>query len=173
MYKTQIKILALAAVFLLPLSVRAEERKPLPEYLQKRYDRRLEDIKMFDLNRDGVLQVDELKKSTATKFDLADTNKDGILSAEETAAAVDKMKSSEQDVYGNSVRQYANRLKNRYQIADKDHDKQVSRQEYEAYMTRHQQNFDRNDDGIISPDEYRADEEKVPTNYAYKKKQRD
>lgn len=173
MHKTQIKILALAAVFLLPLPVHAEEGKPTPEYLQKRYDRRLEDIKMFDTNRDGVLQVDELKKSTATKFDLADTNKDGILSAEETAAAVDKMMSSEQAVYGNSVRQYANRLKNRYQIADKDHDKQVSRQEYETYMTRHQQNFDRNGDGIISPDEYRADEEKVPTNYAYKKKQRD
>lgn len=173
MHKIQIKILALAAVFLLPLTVHAEEGKPIPEYLQKRYDRRLEDIKMFDTNRDGVLQVDELKKSTATKFDLADTNKDGILSAEETAAAVDKMMSSEQAVYGNSVRQYANRLKNRYQIADKDHDKQVSRQEYETYMTRHQQNFDRNGDGIISPDEYRADEEKVPTNYAYKKKQRD
>lgn len=173
MHKTQIKILALAAVVLLPFLVRAEEGKPIPEYLQKRYDRRLEDIKMFDLNRDGVLQVDELKRSTATKFDLADTNKDGILSPEETAAAVDKMKSREQAVYGNSVRQYANRLKNRYKIADKDHDKQVSRQEYETYMTRHQQNFDRDGDGIISPDEYRADEEKVPTSYAYKKKPKD
>ncbi|MBI2235078.1 MAG: EF-hand domain-containing protein [Micavibrio aeruginosavorus] len=173
MNKIKTGIISLAAVCLLPVQAQAQEQKRIPEYMQKRYERRMEDITLFDLNKDGVLQVDELKKGTATKFDLADTNKDGVLSPEETAAAVARIQSGEQGVYGNSARQYANRLKNRYKIADKDRDAQVSRQEYEAYMTRHQENFDRNGDGIISPEEYRADEEKVPTSYAYKRKIRD
>ncbi len=151
-----------------PTIAAAEEKKEVPEYLQKKYDRRVEDIKAFDANKDGVLQTEELQKSSTTKFDAADVNKDGVLSSDETAASLEKFKTDKQGTYGKAVEQKANRLKNRYKNADKDDDGQVSKDEYQAYMGKHQQNFDRNGDGVISKEEYRVDDEKVPSSYLRK-----
>ena len=166
------KTLLLAGVAFVTLSAPVyadNDKKEIPEYLQKKYDRRVEDMKAFDKNKDGILQADELQKSANTKFDSADANKDGILSPEETAASLEKFKSGKMESYGEAtVKQQANRMKNRFKNADENDDGKVSKQEYDAYMGQHQANFDRNGDGVISKEEYRTDGEKLPSSYRRK-----
>lgn len=167
-------LLLSAAMFLVSTPVRADDKKEVPEYLQKKYDRRTEEMEAFDKNKDGILQAEELQGSTKTKFDSADTNKDGILSPEETAASLEKFKTQKVDSYGEAaVKQQANRMKNRFKNADENEDGTVSKEEYGAYMAKHQQNFDRNGDGIISKDEYRMDGEKLPSSYRNPPKKED
>ncbi|MBK7361483.1 MAG: hypothetical protein IPJ01_03995 [Micavibrio sp.] len=75
----------------------------IPTNIQRKYDRRAEEMKTLDKNKDGVLQAEELGKSVDKKFDAADTNKDGILSPEETAASLERFKSQGQQTYGNTT----------------------------------------------------------------------
>lgn len=142
------KILLLAGIAFVGLSAPVyadNDKKEIPEYLQKKYDRRVEDMKAFD------------------------KNKDGILSPEETAASLEKFKSGKMESYGEAtVKQQANRMKNRFKNADENDDGKVSKQEYDAYMGQHQANFDRNGDGVISKEEYRTDGEKLPSSYRRK-----
>lgn len=167
-------LLLSAALFLISGPVQADDKKEVPESLQKKYDRRAEEMKAFDKNKDGILQANELQGSQQTKFDAADTNKDGILSTEETAASLEKFKSQKVESYGESaVKQQANRMKNRFNNADANEDGQVSKEEYAAYMAKHQQNFDRNGDGVISKEEYRMDGEKLPSSYRNPPKKED
>ena len=163
-----INFILLASFFALPSTVIAKEKKEIPEYIKKKQERRLQDIRQFDTNKDGVLQPSELKKSNVTKFDAADVNRDGVLSREEIDASLEKFKKDKIEVYGKGVDSKANRLKGRYNNADKNDDRKVSKEEYEAYMSKHQENFDRNGDGIISKEEYRVDDEKVPSAYLKK-----
>lgn len=156
------------------VSAYADDKKEVPEYLQKKYDRRTEEMKAFDKNKDGILQAEELQGSSQSKFNSADTNKDGILSPEETAASLERFKTQKVDSYGEAgVKQQANRMKNRFKNADANEDGKVSQEEYKAYMGNHQQNFDRNGDGVISKEEYRMDGEKLPSSYRKPPKKED
>jgi Ca2+-binding EF-hand superfamily protein len=167
-------MILMTALFLFSSPALADERKEIPEYLQKKYDRRAEEMKGFDKNKDGILQAGELQGSVQTKFSAADTNKDGILSPEETAASLEKFKTQKTGSYGEAVaKQQANRMKNRFNNADANRDGQVSKEEYSAYMAKHQQNFDRNGDGVISEEEYRTDGEKLPSSYMKPPKKED
>ena len=137
----------------------------IPSNIQRKYDRRLEEMKALDKNKDGVLQAEELQGSVEKKFDTADTNKDGVISAEEKEAAIGSFKSQGQETYGNTTDKKAKRLENRYNNADANEDGQVSKQEYDAYFGGRYQNFDRNGDGVITEKEYRSDVEKLPRSY--------
>lgn len=139
--------------------VLAKERTVSP-YIQKIYDRRTNEMKAFDKNKDGTLQVEELKASSQQKFDAADANKDGKLSRDETALLV-KQANGDRRAIGPE----ANRVKNRFSSSDLDDDGVVSKEEYSQYMGNHQQNFDRDGDGKISKEEYRMDGEKLPSSY--------
>ncbi len=138
----------------------------IPTNIQRKYDRRAEEMKTLDKNKDGVLQAEELGKSVDKKFDAADTNKDGILSPEETAASLERFKSQGQQTYGNTTDKKAKRLENRYQNADANEDGKISEQEYNAYFGGRYQKFDRDGDGVISEKEYRSDSEKMPRSYS-------
>lgn len=168
--KKIITFILLASIFSVPSLSMAKEKKEIPEYIKKKQERRVQDIKQFDTNKDGVLQPGELKKSNVTKFDAADTNKDGILSREEIDSSLGKFKEEKAGIYGKGVNSNTNRLKNRYNNADKNDDRKVSKEEYESYMSKHQENFDRNGDGVVSKDEYRVDDEKRPSSYMKKAK---
>lgn len=137
----------------------------IPSNIQRKYDRRLEEMKLLDKNKDGKLQAKELQGSVEKKFDAADTNKDGMISAEERAAAIGSFKSKAQETYGNTTDKKAKRLENRYNNADKNEDGQISEQEYNAYFGGRYQNFDTDGNGIITEKEYRSDTEKVPRSY--------
>ncbi len=80
---------AALVIFLFPpISVMAgHDDEEIPRHLQKKYDRRLEEMKVLDTNGDGVLQAEELKKKSKMSFGAADTDKDGILSRKEIEAA--------------------------------------------------------------------------------------
>ncbi len=156
----------------IPYIAIADDKKDVPEYLQKKYDRRVEDMRKFDKNKDGILQAGELQASPTTKFDTADINKDGVISEQERAMLLDKFKSETGASYGESLsKSQANRIKNRYKNADLDDDGNVSKEEYQSYMVKHQMNFDRNGDGVISKEEYRMDGEKLPSAYIRKPKE--
>ena len=165
MSKVLLTVLALSFLSA-PSIAMADDKKEVPEFLQKKYDRRVEDMKRFDKNKDGILQADELRESSAAKFDAADTNKDGIISEQERAASLEKFKSQTTDSYGEALsKSQANRIKNRYKNADANDDGNISKEEYQSYMGNHQMNFDRNGDGVISKEEYRMDGEKRPSAY--------
>jgi len=156
-------------VALLALSVpaQAEDKKDdVPSNIQRKYDRRLEEMKTLDKNKDGILQAEELGKSVDKKFDASDTNKDGILSPEETAASLARFKAQGQETYGNTVDKRAKRLENRYQNADTNEDGNVSEQEYNDFFGGRYQKFDRDGDGVITEKEYRSDSEKMPKSYS-------
>lgn len=53
-------VLLLVSLFLVAAPVHADEKKEVPEYLQKKYDRRTEDMKAFDKNKDGLLSPEKL-----------------------------------------------------------------------------------------------------------------
>ncbi|AEP10521.1 EF-hand domain-containing protein [Micavibrio aeruginosavorus] len=164
--------LLVVSLLSIPSIAMADDKKEVPEYLQKKYDRRVEDMKKFDKNKDGVLQAEELRESVATKFDAADINKDGVISEQERAASLDKFKSETGGAYGEALsRSQTNRIKNRYNNADKNNDGKISQEEYQAYMEKHQTNFDRDGDGVISKKEYRLDGEKLPSSYVRKLKE--
>lgn len=169
--KKLINLILLASIFTLPSIAMAKDKKEIPEYIKKKQERRAQDIKQFDTNKDGFLQPGELKKSNVMKFDAADVNRDGILSREEIDASLEKFKKDKGGIYGKAVASKANRLKNRYNNADKNDDRKVSKEEYQSYMSKRQENFDRNGDGVISKDEYRVDDEKVPSSYMKKPKE--
>lgn len=154
-------------LFALSVPAQAEDKKDdVPSNIQQKYDRRLEEMKAFDKNKDGVLQAEELGKSVDRKFDAADTNKDGILSPEETAASLERFKAQGQQTYGNTTDKRAKRLENRYQNADTNEDGKISEQEYNAYFGGRYQKFDRDGDGVITEKEYRSDSEKMPRSYS-------
>ncbi|MCE7887025.1 MAG: hypothetical protein DYH13_05920 [Alphaproteobacteria bacterium PRO2] len=137
----------------------------VPTNIQRKYDRRQEEMKVLDKNKDGVLQAKELQGSVEKKFDAADTNKDGVISPQEREAAIGSFKNKAQETYGNTTDKKAKRLENRYNNADTNEDGQVSKQEYDAYFGGRYQNFDRDGDGIVTEKEYRSDVEKVPRSY--------
>lgn len=139
----------------------------IPTNIQRKYDRRLEEMKLLDKNKDGVLQAKELQGSVEKKFDAADTNKDGVISEQEKAVALGAFKNQKQETYGNTVDKNVKRLENRYNNADSNEDGQVSKQEYDTYFGGRYQNYDRDGDGVITEKEYRTDSEKLPR--AYKK----
>jgi Ca2+-binding EF-hand superfamily protein len=164
-----VRMIVMVSLLSISSIANADDKKEVPEYLQKKYDRRVEDMKKFDQNKDGVLQVEELQASPTTKFDAADINKDGVISQQERADLLDKFKSETGASHGESLsKSQANRIKNRYKNADKDDDGNVSKEEYQSYMSKHQMNFDRNGDGMISKEEYRMDGEKLPSAYIRK-----
>jgi Ca2+-binding EF-hand superfamily protein len=145
----------------------AEKDKDVPANLQKKYDKRLEQMNPLDTNQDGKLQVDELSASTGSKFDSADTNKDGILSSGELSASQQKIRSeslkeAENESLANSR---AMKFKSHYKRADEDDDGQVSKEEYNSYFGGRYQTFDRDGDGVITEKEYRGDLEKLPSSY--------
>jgi Ca2+-binding EF-hand superfamily protein len=137
----------------------------IPANIQRKYDRRLEEMKLLDKNKDGVLQAEELQGNVQKKFDATDTNKNGAISAEEREAAIGSFKNKGQEAYGNTTDKKAKRLENRYNNADANKDGQVSKQEYDAYFGGRYQNFDRDGDGVITKKEYRSDTEKMPRSY--------
>jgi hypothetical protein len=155
-------LLSTALAFIASPCIADEE---VPTNIQRKYDRRLEEMKLLDKNKDGVLQAKELQGSVNNKFDAADTNKDGVISPEERQAAIGAFKEKGQETYGNTTDKKAKRLENRYNNADTNEDGQVSEQEYNAYFGGRYQNFDRNGDGIVTEKEYRSDVEKVPRSY--------
>jgi EF-hand domain pair/EF hand len=158
--KKLINLILLLSVFTLPSIVMAKEKNGVSEYAKKREEGRKQDINKFDINRDGVLQLSELKQSNIKKFNIIDTNKDGFLSKREINSSLQKFKKSKKSLYDRGVISRANRLKNRYKNADINHDEKVSNEEFQRYMSNRQKNFDNNRDGIISKDEYRVDDEK-------------
>ena len=144
--------------------VRTIENAPVND--QRKLDKRLQEMKTLDLNNDGILQASELQGAATKKFEAADTNKDGVISPEEVAASLSQFSQEQEDSYGKAtVKQEANRLKNRLKTADTNRDGQVSKEEYEAFMNERQSLFDRDGDGIITEDEYRTDGEKLPSTY--------
>lgn len=156
-------LLLAAALVFISAPVLADEE--VPANIQRKYDRRLEEMKLLDKNKDGVLQAEELQGSVENKFDAADTNKDGIISPEERETAINSFKNNAQETYGNTTDKKAKRLENRYNNADKNEDGQISEQEYNAYFGGRYQNFDRDGDGVVTEKEYRSDTEKVPRSY--------
>lgn len=137
----------------------------VPASLQRKYDRRNEEMKLLDKNKDGILQADELQESVENKFEAADANKDGILSAEEKAEMLKTFKSEKQETYGNAIDKNIKRLEKRYNKIDANEDGQVSKEEYESYFGGRYQNYDRDGDGVITEKEYRTDNEKLPRAY--------
>ena len=129
--------------------------------LQKKYDRRLEEMKALDTNEDGVLQVEELKDKARNKFDTLDKNKDGIISEKERQAGINTFKKQKDETYGPFVDKKARKLENRYKNADANDDGQVSKEEYDAYFGKRYNTYDRDGDGIITEKEYRTDVEKL------------
>lgn len=139
--------------------------KEVPPNIQRKYDRRLMEIKLLDKNKDGVLQAGELLGSVKDKFDTADANKDGVISSEEKKALIETLKNQWQEIYGIRAEKMAKRLESRYNNADTNEDNQISQQEYDAYFGARYQNFDRDGNGIITEKEYRTDAENVPRSY--------
>ena len=155
----------------IPDKKEADKDKNVPANLQKKYDKRLEQMNPLDANKDGKLQVDELSASAGSKFDTADTNKDGILSPDELSASQQKIKSeslkeAENESLANSR---AMKFKSHYKRADEDDDGQISKEEYNSYFSGRYQTFDRDGDGVITEKEYRSDLEKLPSSYRKKK----
>ena len=147
------------------------KKEEIPEFLQKKYDKRLKEMAPHDANQDGILQAEELEKKIVTDFGNTDTNKDGILSPDEMAAFRQKIKEESLKTYGskNWANQHAMKFKNYYKQADKNEDDKVSQEEYEAYFRGRYGKFDRDGDGIVNESEYRSDFEKLPRSYKRKK----
>src|SRR3989338_7963516 len=101
--KKSLQTIMLLTTLAFPSYANAEEKKEIPENLQRKYDRRTEDMKAFDKNKDGILQAEELQGSQAVKFDAADLNKDGTLSSEEVKASIESRKVANEEKYGEAM----------------------------------------------------------------------
>lgn len=168
-------VLSIASLCVLASSAWAvEKQKELPDYIKQKQQRRADDIKVYDANKDGVLQPEELQKSRETKFNALDKNQDGIISPDETAGSLEKfkqpqpMETSADKLKKMEADREANRIRNQYKLSDENKDGKISKDEYQGYMSKQQQFFDRNGDGVVSQDEYRAEGEKIPGSYQTK-----
>lgn len=139
----------------------------VPEFLEKKYTKRLNEMAPNDLNKDGVLQAEELAKKVESDFANADRDEDGVLSPDEMELFRQQIKEQSLKAYDSKsqANQDSMKFKNYYQQADKNDDDIVSQEEYEAYFKGRYQKFDRDGDGIISQGEYRSDFEKLPWTY--------
>tara|TARA_R110001592_G_scaffold31482_1_gene110934 strand:+ start:9754 stop:10278 length:525 start_codon:yes stop_codon:yes gene_type:complete len=169
MFNTRFLIYAITiAVFVAPHSVKAgRDDDEVPAHIQRKYDRRLEEMKTLDTNQDGILQTDELKQKSKTSFNGADTDKDGILSKKEIEAARENTKKKSKEKYDskNLANRHAMKTKVQLKNADKNDDGKVSQEEYEAYYGARHNIFDRDGDGVVTEKEYRSDLEKLPGSY--------
>lgn len=148
-------------VFAISSSVCAE----IPPHVQRQYDRRWEEMKIMDLNRDGLLQISELLKTLHSKFKRADLNGDEVLSPEEVQIVLQQFAINKEDIYGNTTERQVRKMGNRYHHADENEDTFLSSQEYNAYFGARYRSFDRNGDGVVSVKEYRMDTERLPAAY--------
>lgn len=151
-------VLTLAAVVATSMPAWAESKG-----LKRKHERRQVEMNALDENGDGVLQFSELKKKAEKDFKAADTDKDKILSEAEMEAVFvgfDAVYSSEY-----FAERHARSLAHRYNNADKNDDNVLSWAEYKHYFARRHAEFDRDHDGIITPKEYRMDQERTPKRY--------
>ncbi|MBI1327389.1 MAG: hypothetical protein GC136_07060 [Alphaproteobacteria bacterium] len=132
---------------------------------------RAQQVTEYDADGDGYLQVEELQNSWLKKFKAADLDGNGVVTRDEKNAAVEKFESESTEIYGRNAKNRAQRVKKLYRVMDEDgnRDGETSWLEYKAIMLKRQELFDRNGDGKISPQEYRADEERIPGSYKARK----
>jgi Ca2+-binding EF-hand superfamily protein len=155
-------------VFYLPHYAQAgDDDDNVPKHIQKKYDRRLDEMKTLDLNKDGMLQVKEIMQKPKASFNNADMNKDGILSKKEIENVEEATKDRSKEEYGSKsiANRHAMKIKNRLKNADRNDDDKVSVEEYESYFKARYGSYDRNGDGVITKKEYRRDTEKLPGSY--------
>ena len=166
-------MISYAFMFLMfPCAAIAEGENKIPPALQKKYDLRQQEMNSLDLNKDGILQAKELRKKPQETFDSKDINKDGILSADEiNAIQQDIQKKSSIENNDNVAKKQAMKAKIQLKNADRNEDGIVSQQEYESYYGQRYQNFDQDGDGVVTEKEYRTDLEKLPS--AYRKDSKD
>lgn len=156
-------ILNILIILFMPSSVFAghKEGHPLSKSQEKKYERRMPEIKKMDLNKDGILQQNEIEKGVKSKFEALDTNKDGVISADEQSAGIAAFKKDKAELYGTFIEMRIRRLENRMRNADKNKDGVISSEEYEAYFGARYKNMDKDKDGILSIREFRTDVEHV------------
>lgn len=171
MFKVKIFICAFLTILLLmPFTAQAgHDDDEIPPQLQKKYDRRLEEMKALDTNQDGILQTEELGEKPKASFDAADTDKDGVLSRKEIEAARESTKTKSKEKYGskNIANNHAAKIKSQLKNADTNDDGKVSAEEYEAYYGAKYGTYDRDGDGVVTEKEYRTDLEKLPGAYRW------
>lgn len=143
----------------------AERERKVPPSIQRQHERRLAEMMAYDLNDDGLLQLEELLASIEARFDAADADKDGVLSVDELGSSVSAFKEERGDSYGTLTARKARDLGKLYRKADANKDGQVSREEFRAYFSARYGAFDRDGDGVVSVREYRMDVEDLPGSY--------
>lgn len=160
-------LLSLTLLISLPVSAaHAGKPKKMPDYMQKRIEKRAEEMRLLDENGDGLLQVKELQKSANGKFEAADADRDGILTQKEISATLKQLYELKRETLSKATTQkQVNRLKNLYKKADEDENDRVTAIEFTTYMNNRYGRFDRDGNGIITVEEFRADGEKLPDAY--------
>lgn len=151
-----------------PVTVMAEEKPYVPEQLQRKHDRRLQDIKPYDKNKDGILDAKEQAASVKGKFTALDKNKDGKITAEEMAGAGDAYAAArtkkEPTANPEILRREVKDLQKRLNEADANKDGVVSPKEYEEFQKARITRMDKNGDGKVDASEYRLDGEEWSKN---------
>lgn len=99
----------------------------------------LEMLKGVDTNADGALSQDEINAAVNTRYTTFDANKDGQLSLDEFQA-----------LWADLTRPVAVRA---FQFLDPNGDAAVARTEVDERFGSLVSRFDRNDDGMLSPDD--------------------
>lgn len=162
------------AIFLPVSAARAqdagENANKLPPSIQRQHERRAAEMMPYDLDRDGILRMQELLAVPGPRFDAMDLNGDGVLSGDEIEAAVARFRAEQAAVYGALIERRARDLGNLYRKADADGNGYVSRDEFIGYFTTRYGSFDRDGDGIVTTREYRMDVEDLPRSYIERKR---
>ena len=158
-----IKILPLLMIFAIAPAWAADKKGEPPEYLQKKHQMREAEMKSFDANKDGLLQVEELARGIDKRFVSRDLNKDGFLSSGEVQGHISKYKAQKSGTYSEKrVSKYSKRLEGRYKASDGNEDGMISKEEYRNYMVPRLKGRDKNKDGVLDKTEYRLEEEELP-----------
>ncbi|GJL84983.1 MAG: hypothetical protein DHS20C02_07580 [Micavibrio sp.] len=148
------------AVLAPAVSKAGEERKPLPESLQKKYDRRAVFMAPYDLNEDKILQTSEINALIAAKFTQADGDGDGKISEEEQQALLGSFAEDNEELYGAATKKNVKKLTNRLHNADDNEDGVITKKEYYNYFGGRYRVMDKNGDGNLTVKEFRTDTER-------------
>jgi hypothetical protein len=137
------------------------ETEKVPDKLVKRYKRRLPFFQEIDLNKDWVLNEQEIDDHILSAFKRYDLNKDGLWDKTELDLSFEVFEQNREDFHSAIADDRIKRYELRIKQADKNDDGALSWEEHYRFYKDRFYRMDQNDDADVEYREYRLVDDKL------------
>ncbi len=137
------------------------ETEKVPAKLVKRYERRYPFFKKIDLNKDWILQPQEIDKALKVAFKKGDANKSGLWERDELDKHRADFEENREESHGGFNKDRVKRYDQRMKQADKNEDGALSWEEYYKFFRARYYRMDNDGDEEVEFREFRTIDDKM------------